>query len=52
MPVVIQNWFAKCGFGTLSEVSSEEDQESKEQAEFQGHMDCPSNFDEFLKCQQ
>jgi hypothetical protein len=29
VPVVIQNGFAKCGFGTLSEVSTEEDEENE-----------------------
>jgi hypothetical protein len=36
--------FAKCGFDTLSEVSAEEN----EWMEFQGHMDCPHNFDVLL----
>jgi hypothetical protein len=27
VPAVIQNGFAKCSFGTLSEVSAEEDEE-------------------------
>jgi hypothetical protein len=48
MPVVIKNWFAKYGAGTLSKVSNEEAEENDEWVELQGHLDCPSNFDEFL----
>jgi hypothetical protein len=35
MPIATQN-FLKCGFGTLSEVRDEQDEEYSE-----GHMDCP-----------
>jgi hypothetical protein len=47
MHVAIQNCFAKCGSGTRSEVSIE-DEENNEWVKFQGHMNSPCNFDEFL----
>jgi hypothetical protein len=47
VPVVFQYCFAKCGFGTVNEVSSEED-EGSEWMDFQGDVDCPSIFSEFL----
>lgn len=49
IPVVIKNWFAKYGVGTLRKVSNEEAEENDEWVELQGRMDCPSNFYEFLK---
>jgi hypothetical protein len=47
VPVDIQNCIPKCGFGALSEVSAEENEENNEWVEFQGHLDCTSNFDKF-----
>jgi hypothetical protein len=47
MLVAIQNYFAKRGSGTLSEVSTE-DYENNEGVKFQGHTNFLCNFDEFL----
>jgi hypothetical protein len=46
--IVIWNCFAKCGFGTLSEVRAEQDEEYSQWVEFKSHMDCPTNFLKFL----
>jgi hypothetical protein len=47
--IVIQNCFSKCGFGIEDAVVTEEDdQNNSDWVELQGHIDCPSNFDEFL----
>ena len=48
MPAVIQNCFAKCGFGTASSDSTDSDEENCEWVELQGQIDCPSTFEEFL----
>jgi hypothetical protein len=47
MPIAVQNCFAKCGSGTLSEVSTE-DEENNEWVEFQGKINFLCTFDEFL----
>jgi hypothetical protein len=47
VPVVILFCSAKGGFATVNEVSPGKD-EGNEWMEFQGHMDCPCIFDEFL----
>jgi hypothetical protein len=44
----IQNCFAKCGFGTASSVNTDSDEENCESVELLGHIECPSNFKEFL----
>jgi hypothetical protein len=47
VPLDIQNCIPKFGFGALSEVSTEENEENNEWVEFQGHLYCTSNFDKF-----
>jgi hypothetical protein len=45
---VIQNCFSKCGLGIKDTVVTEEDdQDNSDWVELQGHVDFPSNFDEF-----
>jgi hypothetical protein len=48
IPVVIKNLFAKYGVGPLRKARNEEAEENDEWVELQGHMDCPSNFDEYI----
>jgi hypothetical protein len=49
---VIHNCFSKCGFGIEDAVVTEDDQDNSNWVELQGHVDCPSNFDEFLNVDQ
>jgi hypothetical protein len=49
---VIQNCFSTCGFGIKDAVTEEDDQDNSDLVELQGHVDCPSNFDEFLHVDQ
>jgi hypothetical protein len=49
---VIQNCFSKCSFGIEDAVVTEDDQDNSDWVELQGHVDCPSNFDEFLNVDQ
>jgi hypothetical protein len=50
---VIQNCFSKCDFGIEDAIVTEEDdQDNSDWVELQGHVDCPSNFDEFLNVDQ
>jgi hypothetical protein len=50
---VIQNCFSKYGFGIEDAVVAEEDdQDNSDWVELQGHVDFPSNFDEFLNVNQ
>jgi hypothetical protein len=46
---VIQNYFSKYGFGIKNAVVTEkDDKDNSDWVELQGHVDCPSNYDEFL----
>jgi hypothetical protein len=47
LTAVIQNCFAKCGFGTASSVNADDD-ENCECVELQDHNNCPCTFSEFL----
>jgi hypothetical protein len=46
IPAVIQNCFAKYGFGTASSDNTNSDEENCKWVELQGHIDCPlsNNF--------
>jgi hypothetical protein len=44
---------SKCGFGIKDAVVTEkDDQDNSDWVKLQGHVDCPSNFDEFLNVNQ
>lgn len=44
--------FSKCSFGIEDAVVTEDDQDNSNWVEMQGHVQCPSNFHEFLNADQ
>jgi hypothetical protein len=52
MPAVIQNGFTQCGFGTLSAVSAEGNEEDNKWDEVQDHMDFPGSCNRFFNVDQ